>query len=55
MWNLGGDEFDSFEDVGILKVANFSLDEPDMEAIYFMDGVDGDKEDDDELQVIRSN
>ena len=49
MQDLGGDEFGSFEDVGILEVANLSLDEPEMEAMYFMDDVDGDKEEDDEL------
>lgn len=31
MWDVGGDAFDSFEDVGVLEVANLSLDEPDMD------------------------
>ena len=52
MWDLGGDEFGSFEDIGILEVANLSLDEPEMEAMLFTDDMDGDKEAEDELQVI---
>ena len=55
MWDLGGDEFGSFEDVGILEVDNLSLDEPEMEAMLFTDDMDGDKEAEDELQVIGSN
>ncbi|GAV59821.1 LOW QUALITY PROTEIN: Dimer_Tnp_hAT domain-containing protein, partial [Cephalotus follicularis] len=35
--DVGGDHHDSFEDVGILEVANLSLDEPDMEAVIFTD------------------
>ncbi|GAV74083.1 LOW QUALITY PROTEIN: Dimer_Tnp_hAT domain-containing protein, partial [Cephalotus follicularis] len=26
MWNIGGDTFDTFEDVGVLEIANLSLD-----------------------------
>ncbi|GAV83902.1 hypothetical protein CFOL_v3_27347, partial [Cephalotus follicularis] len=37
MWDIGGDHHDSFEDVGVLEVANLSLDEPDMEAVIFTD------------------
>ncbi|GAV84482.1 LOW QUALITY PROTEIN: Dimer_Tnp_hAT domain-containing protein, partial [Cephalotus follicularis] len=36
MWDVGGDHHD-FEDVGVLEVANLSLDEPDMEAVIFTD------------------
>ncbi|KAL4574879.1 hypothetical protein LXL04_021719 [Taraxacum kok-saghyz] len=31
MWDVGGDAFDSMEDVGFLEVANLSLDEPRFE------------------------
>ncbi|GAV82330.1 LOW QUALITY PROTEIN: Dimer_Tnp_hAT domain-containing protein, partial [Cephalotus follicularis] len=37
MLDVGGDHHDSFEDVGVLEVANLSLDEPDMEAVIFTD------------------
>ncbi|KAL3742587.1 hypothetical protein ACJRO7_017975 [Eucalyptus globulus] len=40
MWDIGGDAFDSFEDVGVLEVANLSLDEPEMESIFFAEEVD---------------
>ncbi|XP_077210351.1 uncharacterized protein LOC143845833 [Tasmannia lanceolata] len=42
MWDIGGDSFDSFEDVGVLEVASLSLDEPDLEAVVFTDDVDDD-------------
>ncbi|XP_077212459.1 uncharacterized protein LOC143847496 [Tasmannia lanceolata] len=42
MWDIGGDSFDSFEDVGVLEVASLSLDEPDLEAVVFTDNVDDD-------------
>ena len=37
MWDVGGDDFDSMdiENVGLLKIANLSLDEPELEAILF--------------------
>ena len=31
-----GDEFETFEGPGILEVANFSLDEPELEAVVFV-------------------
>lgn len=31
MWDVGGDMFDSMEDVGFLEFAELSLDEPDLE------------------------
>ncbi|GAV68740.1 LOW QUALITY PROTEIN: Dimer_Tnp_hAT domain-containing protein, partial [Cephalotus follicularis] len=40
MWDIGGDAFDSLEDVGVLEVASLSLDEPEMESIVFLDEVD---------------
>lgn len=39
MWDVGGDEFASLEDVGILQFANLSLDEPDLESVFFDDDV----------------
>ena len=37
LWDIAGDSFDSFEDVGILEVANLSLDELDLETMVFTD------------------
>ena len=47
MWDLGGDGFDSLDDVGILGMADLSLDEPEMEAMLFAgdDAIDVDDED----------
>ncbi|GFY97407.1 hypothetical protein Acr_11g0017130 [Actinidia rufa] len=33
--DIAGDNFDSFDDVGVLEIANLSLDEPGMEAVLF--------------------
>ncbi|XP_027342768.1 uncharacterized protein LOC113855350 [Abrus precatorius] len=44
MWDIGGDEWDSIEGVGILEVASLSLDEPDLEAVIFTDDVEGNNE-----------
>ncbi|KAG5523737.1 hypothetical protein RHGRI_030653 [Rhododendron griersonianum] len=41
MWDIAGDQFGSLDEVGMLEVANLSLDEPEMEAIVFTD--DGDE------------
>lgn len=38
MWDVGGDSFDSLGGVGILEVADLSLDEPELQAVSF--GVD---------------
>lgn len=35
MWDVGGDEHDNLLDVGCLEMANLSLDEPEMESVYF--------------------
>ncbi|KAI8567563.1 hypothetical protein RHMOL_Rhmol02G0131600 [Rhododendron molle] len=40
MWDIAGDAFDSFGDVGELDIAQLSLDEPELEAVVFTD--DGD-------------
>jgi len=37
MWNIVGDEFESFDENKILKVANLSLDEPELEVVFFND------------------
>ena len=44
-WDIAGDAFDSFEDVGMFDVANLSLDNPELEAkITKEDGVDKDED-----------
>ena len=48
MWDIGGDGFDSFQDVGIQDFAILSLDEPTIENVLFA----GDGEEDNE-EVIR--
>ena len=37
MWDIGGDGFDSMdiENAGILKIADLSLDEPELDVILF--------------------
>ncbi|GAV91811.1 LOW QUALITY PROTEIN: Dimer_Tnp_hAT domain-containing protein, partial [Cephalotus follicularis] len=37
MWDLGGDQHDSFEDIGVLEIANLLLDEPVLETMIFTD------------------
>ena len=37
IWDIAGDQFESLGDIGILEVANLSLDEPDLEAVIFTD------------------
>ncbi|XP_056692238.1 uncharacterized protein [Spinacia oleracea] len=37
MWNVGGDAFDSLEDVGFLEFAELSLDEPDLENVLLVE------------------
>ena len=44
MWDIAGDNFDSLDDIGVLEIANLSLDEPEMEAVLFNDV--GDEEED---------
>ena len=44
-WDIAGNAFDSLEDLGMLEVANFSLDDPKLEAeIIKDDGVDKDED-----------
>jgi hypothetical protein len=37
MWDVGGDSFESLSGVGILEVANLSLDEPELHSVSFGD------------------
>jgi hypothetical protein len=37
MWDVGGDSFESLSGVGILEVANLSLDEPGLQSVSFGD------------------
>jgi hypothetical protein len=37
MWDVGGDSFESLSGVGILEVANLSLDEPALHSVSFGD------------------
>ncbi|XP_056682715.1 uncharacterized protein [Spinacia oleracea] len=37
MWDVGGDVFDSLEDVGFLEFAELSLDEPDLENVLLVE------------------
>jgi hypothetical protein len=37
MWDVGGDSFESLRGVGILEVANLSLDEPELLSVSFGD------------------
>ncbi|GJR38872.1 hypothetical protein Tco_1214556 [Tanacetum coccineum] len=35
MWDVGGDEFGTMEDTGFLELAQLSLDEPELESVFF--------------------
>ena len=35
MWDVGGDSFDSLSGVGLLEVADLSIDEPELQAASF--------------------
>uniref|UniRef100_A0A0A9GWQ1 Uncharacterized protein n=1 Tax=Arundo donax TaxID=35708 RepID=A0A0A9GWQ1_ARUDO len=37
MWDVGGDSFESLSGLGILEVANLSLDETELQAVSFGD------------------
>uniref|UniRef100_A0A803NF28 BED-type domain-containing protein n=1 Tax=Chenopodium quinoa TaxID=63459 RepID=A0A803NF28_CHEQI len=41
LWDVGGDEHDNLGEVGILEMAELSLDEPEMESMIFDDVLDG--------------
>jgi hypothetical protein len=46
MWDVGGDAFESLSGVGILEVADLSIDEPEMESMALEDAGD------DEIAVL---
>ncbi|XP_044476201.1 uncharacterized protein LOC123203823 [Mangifera indica] len=35
IWDVGGDDFGSMEDVGVLQLSNLSLDKPELESVFF--------------------
>ncbi|RZC20175.1 hypothetical protein D0Y65_006855 [Glycine soja] len=37
MWDVAGDDFGSLDDCGILEIASLSLDEPELEGVFFND------------------
>lgn len=37
MWDISGDAHDSLDDTGVLEIAELSLDEPELEAMVFVD------------------
>ncbi|KAG8387950.1 hypothetical protein BUALT_Bualt02G0074500 [Buddleja alternifolia] len=39
MWDVAGDAFESMDDIGILEIANLSLDEPELESVLYTDEV----------------
>ncbi|KAK1591824.1 hypothetical protein Q3G72_014238 [Acer saccharum] len=55
MWGIAGDSFDSLEDVGLLEVANLSLDEPELDSVIFNDNEEadgGDAEETNEVETV---
>ena len=44
MWDVGGDEHDNLQEVGCLDMAALSLDEPEMENMYFDDDANVDED-----------
>ena len=40
MWDIGGDGFETFDGVGVLQLANLTLDEPEFEEMICEDGDD---------------
>ncbi|KAL0289160.1 UNVERIFIED_CONTAM: hypothetical protein Sangu_2625700 [Sesamum angustifolium] len=49
MWDVAGDAFETIEDVGILEIANLSLDEPELESVLFDEITEDLKDDHDNL------
>ena len=37
MWNVARHDFRSLDDCGILEISNLSLDEPELEGVFFND------------------
>jgi len=48
MWDISGDTWDGFDDVGNLRVTTLSLDEPNMQVALFRDDTQGE----DEINII---
>ncbi|KAG5017061.1 hypothetical protein JHK82_022706 [Glycine max] len=44
MWDIAEDEFGPLDDNGTLEVAQLSLDEPELEVVFFNDGEQEQKE-----------
>ncbi|KAL6541851.1 hypothetical protein OROGR_011337 [Orobanche gracilis] len=59
LWDIGGDSFDTFEDVGDLEIAQLSLDDPNLERVVFTDDGDGDEDkmsdDNEDVDLLRLN
>ncbi|KAL0313520.1 UNVERIFIED_CONTAM: hypothetical protein Sradi_5751300 [Sesamum radiatum] len=49
MWDVAGDAFETIEDVGILEIANLSLDEPELETVLFDENTEDSGVDNDNL------
>jgi len=49
MWDVGGDTFESLTGVGILEVADLSIEEPVLESVSFEDAGIGDE---DEIMTV---
>ncbi|KAL0373025.1 UNVERIFIED_CONTAM: hypothetical protein Scaly_0984100 [Sesamum calycinum] len=49
MWDMAGDAFETIEDIGILDIANLSLDEPKMESVLFDEITEDSKDDRDDF------
>ncbi|KAL0447569.1 UNVERIFIED_CONTAM: hypothetical protein Slati_1884800 [Sesamum latifolium] len=49
MWDAVGDAFETIEDVGILEIANLSLDEPELEFVLFDEIIEDPRDDHDNL------
>ncbi|KAL6529470.1 hypothetical protein OROGR_015093 [Orobanche gracilis] len=44
MWDIGGDAFESPNSARILEISDLSLDEPELEAMVFVDEEDDENE-----------
>lgn len=42
LWDIGGDNFGTLDDIGELEIAQLSLDEPELESVVFADEGNGD-------------
>jgi len=37
LWDVAGNDFESLDDCGILEIASLSLDEPELDDVFFND------------------